>query len=884
MQTIETTENSEFLPAAVKMTPMLKQWTEAKAKAKGAVVLFRMGDFYELFADDALRAAPVLELALTSRDKDKGDSAVAMAGFPHHSAPAHIAKLIASGFKVAICDQMEDPKLAKGIVKRDITQIVTPGTVIDDGALSPRENNFLVSVAQEGDTFGVAAIDWSTGEFIATRVSRLDALCDEITRLSPSELLLSVQNDPALVQTLSEAANRVKTCLVETRSFSNKLDKRFFKERLDEWFYEPNHEIALLAAQQLLVYLDEAQGQSRGHIGSPRPYAAEDFLIIDAVSRRHLNLVGQKSQSKNASSLVGTMDQTKTAMGSRLLHHWLLAPSSRLEEICKRHEAIDAINERPDLRRELQETLSGVYDLERITSRAAIGRVSPRELGNLRDSLTKLPKLSESINGIGDALVACAPIDCLEEVAGLLEQALSERPPLSIQDGGIFARGFDAELDQISDLADGGREQVAAVENREREATGIASLKIGYTRVFGYYIEVTRTHLAKVPEHFKRKQTIANGERYVTEELMKLEELIASAQTRKLQRESELFEALRARIAAHATELLIVAGNVAKADVLCAFAQVAQQRRFVRPQMMPKEAGVFDVKQARHPIIELLAQSKGEVFVPNDIRVDKDERQVVLITGPNMAGKSTVMRQVALIQILAQAGAFVPAQAATLSVCDRIFTRVGASDDIDEGRSTFMVEMSETAQILKNATLFSLVILDEIGRGTSTYDGLSVAWAVAEYMHDKVRARTLFATHYHEMTALSDTHERIKNVHVAVDESARGIQFLYLLREGGALRSYGIHVAELAGLPQDVIERARALLEELEAAPKTASQQSEPSAAKPVELGQMDLFTPRLTDAEKKGLQVANALKELDIDSLSAKDALNWLYERKGRL
>jgi DNA mismatch repair protein MutS len=865
--------HSEFLPDSVKMTPMLKQWTDAKAKAKDAILLFRMGDFYELFADDAVRVAPVLELTLTSRDKDKGDAAVQMAGFPHQAAPQHIAKLVAAGFKVAICDQMEDPKLAKGIVKRDITQIVTPGTIIDDDALSPRENNFLVSVVESDKAFGVAAIDWSTGEFKATRISSAEALCDEVSRLSPAELLVSFQNESNIIDALTQAANKAKACRVETRPFVLHVDKRSFGERLDEWFHEPGHEVALLASAQLLRYLDEAQGASRGHIGAPKPYAAEDFLIIDAISRRHLNLVAMKGQGRKSSSLVGTMDCTKTAMGSRLMHAWFVSPSSRLDEIARRHDAVEAIMARPDVRCTLQEILAGIYDLERITAKAAIGRVTPRELGYLRDSLVKLPQIQASTEAVGDALSQLAPLDTLSSLTNTLSGALAERPPLIIQDGGIFARGYDAELDEMSDLADGGREQVAMVEARERETTGIANLKIGYTRVFGYYIEVTRSHLAKVPEHFKRKQTIANGERYVTEELMKLEELIASAHVRRQQRESVLFEALREVVAVQATPLLLNASYVAKIDVACAFAEVAEKRRFVRPIMLPKEAGVFDVTQGRHPIIEILAKNKGDVFVPNDIRLDKDTRQVVLITGPNMAGKSTVMRQVALIQILAQAGSYVPADAATLSICDRIFTRVGASDDIDEGRSTFMVEMSETAQILKHATPYSLVVLDEIGRGTSTYDGLSVAWAVAEYMHDKVRARTLFATHYHEMTKIADTHPRIQNVHVAVDESAKGIEFLYLLREGGAMRSYGIHVAALAGLPRGVLERANAVLRKLEA----------PVAPAEV-LPQMDLFGPRFTEVELGRLKIAEELKCLRVDELTPKEALNWLYDRQANL
>ena len=868
---------SEFLPDSIKMTPMLKQWSEAKAKAKDAVLLFRMGDFYELFADDAVNVAPVLELALTSRDKDKGDAAVPMAGFPHHAAPQHIAKLVAAGFKVAICDQLEDPKLAKGIVKRDITQIVTPGTVIEDDALTARENNFLVSVTEVDNAFGVAALDWSTGEFKATRISSLDALCDEVMRLAPSELLVSFEGSGAFVQALSQAANRVKACRVEKRAYSMKIDRSVFAGHLDPYFDTAQNQLALNAAAQLIAYVDEAQGGTRGHVGTPRPYSAEEFLLIDAISQRHLNLVAPRGRARKVASLVGSMDATKTAMGSRLLHAWITAPSTGLEEIGKRHDAVEAILERPDVRGALQDILASVYDLERLTAKAAIGRLTPRELGCLRDSLLQLPNIKACTETIGERLKALAELETMHGLATALKSALSERPPMSMQEGGIFAQGYDAELDEITLLADGGRDQIAQVEAREREAHGIASLKVGYTRVFGYYIEVTRTHLSKVPEHYRRKQTIATGERYITEELMRLEELIATAQVRKQQRESMLFEALRQKVAEQAQKLLACAKSVARIDVACAFAEVAQKRHYARPTMLPMSDAILDVKQGRHPIIEILARESCDVFVPNDIFLDKSTCQIMLITGPNMAGKSTIMRQTALIQILAQAGSFVPADAATLSVCDRIFTRVGASDDIDEGRSTFMVEMSETAQILKHATSHSLVLLDEIGRGTSTYDGLSVAWAVAEYMHDIVLARTLFATHYHELTQITNTHPRIRNLHVAVDESARGIEFLYLLREGGATRSYGIHVAELAGIPKTVLARAHAVLATLE---KSGQAEKRQKVAAP----QLDLFGERLTEIERKRLKVAEELALLDLDNLTPLGAINWLHSNRAQV
>ncbi|MES2504576.1 MAG: DNA mismatch repair protein MutS [Myxococcota bacterium] len=805
------------------MTPMQRQWAAAKERAKDAILLFRMGDFYELFADDAIKAAPILELALTSRDKG-----TPMAGFPHTAAPAYIAKLVALGFKVAICDQIEDPKATKGLVKRDITRIVTPGTVTDDDGLKSGQNNYLVAiVALAKGQFSLSALDLSTGEFLQTSTSHAQSVLDEVSKLSPVEILIGGEFWPiGLLERLEQVANQTRSCRLESFTDSTKIT----------------------ASDLIKRYVTDTQGGSFSFLEEPRPYSIDNELIIDSLSREHLDLTG----------LASVLHRTCTAMGSRQMNRWLAAPSTNLEEILARQAKVQTLLDEPAKRRAIREILKHLYDLERLTVKVAAARINPRELANLRDSLSHLPALiqaSEEMPGSGFHLA---------DVHQLLASALAENPPLSFKEGGVFCKGFDAQLDEYSEYASGGRDQIAAIESREKELTGIASLKIKYTRVFGYYIEVTSTHLSKVPAHYKRKQTIANGERYVTPELMRLEEMVSTADIRRLAKEAELFEQLRQSLLTHTSRLFSVAAWIAKLDTLAAFAELAEERRYVKPELLPAEQNCLEIQSGRHPILEALHLKKGESFVPNSVALNADNRQILLITGPNMAGKSTIMRQVALIQLLAQAGSYVPADSARLSLCDRIFTRVGASDDARSGRSTFMVEMSETAHILNHATKYSLVLLDEIGRGTSTFDGLSIAWAVVEYLHNHIGARTLFATHYHELTKLSESLARMHNVQVSVLEKAGDIQFLYTLAEGAAEKSYGIQVAKLAGLPRHVLERASEVLASLEE-DKPAPKISKPKPA------QLTLFAD----------PIHLALKGIDLNQITPMQALTMLANLK---
>jgi DNA mismatch repair protein MutS len=871
---MQSEPSNSFLPPGTKLTPMLQQWLEAKRRAKDAILLFRMGDFYELFADDAVKAAPILELTLTSRDKDKGDASVPMAGFPHHSAPAYIAKLVGEGFKVALCDQMEDPKQAKGIVKREVTRIVTPGTVLDDDGLKANANNYLVGVVAVKGRYGLAALDWSTGDFIATATEREDGILDEVGKLAPAELLLGDFELPdAFVKRLEQAASLNRACRVERMPLPGKNHSGLKAlGTLDDWFLQSQNEVAIAAAELLLAYVADTQGGVAKHVLSPRPYSIDAQLMIDATSRVHLDLIGPPHEIKKPGTLLSVIDKTRTAMGSRQLVRWILAPSTSLEVIGERHAAVGALIEEPGVRKGVREALKHVYDFERLTAKASSGRVNPRELWHLQNSLAKLPELFQILHHSEHANLRniLREPDLLGDLHDTLACALAFEPPLTLKEGGIFKTGYDPLLDELVELSSGGRDQIASIEQREREVTGIASLKVKYTRVFGYYIEITKTHLAKVPEHYRRKQTVAGGERYVTEDLMRLEELVATAEVRRLHRESELFEALRESVVLHAAGLLQTASIVARLDALCSFAELADQRRYVRPTMLEAKAERIEITQGRHPIVEVISEQRGQPFVPNDMELVGESRQVLLITGPNMAGKSTIMRQVALIQLLAQAGSFVPAKSATLSICDRIFTRVGAADDLKQGRSTFMVEMSETAHILKHASRHSLVLLDEIGRGTSTFDGLSLAWAVAEHLHNHIGARTLFATHYHELVELSDTLPRVRNVQVAVREVNDSIAFLYTLAEGAAEQSYGIHVAKLAGLPPSVLRRAQEVLNGLE----------EKRHHNPTPKPQLDLFcAPVFNEGEVRKL--LDVIKCIDVNQTTPIEALNQLVALK---
>ena len=856
-QTATVSSAESLLPKGAKITPMLRQWLDAKAKARDAVLLFRMGDFYELFGEDAERAAPLLDLVVTSRDRDKGEDSLAMAGFPHHAAPQYIARLVQAGLKVAVCEQMEDPAMARGIVKRDVTRVVTPGMVLDDESLDASAHNFLVAILppshprRRAAPIGVAALDLSTGTFFASTVADERSLIDEVVRFSPRELVV-----PETLELSSELRGRLdEFCAgeipmrIEPRPLPKPGDDLLSTlGSLDRFFLDAEQKNARLAAELCLGYVMEAQGALPTHLRSPQPYAIEEHLLLDATTRRHLDLVGPPGDLRKAGSLAALVDVTQSAPGGRKLLHWLLTPSTDMSTIEGRLDRVAAFVEDPGLRHTVRDGLRGFYDIERLTARVAASRAGPRELGRLRDSLTRIPALIS-------ALLECDSVslqelaldfDLMDDVASRLDEALLGELPLALGQGSVFRAEFDGELDSLTSFASGGKDAIAGMEERERAATGIPSLKVKYTRVFGYYLEVTKTHLSKVPDHYRRKQTVANAERFVTEELSQLEAQVASAETKRTEREAMLFETLRQEIATHANRFLMLAEKVAEIDALAAFAEVSDDKRYVRPLLLPKNDKRTCVQGGRHPIVESSLTRTGDTFIPSDIELTGDDRQLILVTGPNMAGKSTLMRQVALVQILAQAGCFVPAKKAELSICDRIFTRVGANDDLAQGRSTFMVEMNETAHILEHATEHSLVLLDEIGRGTSTFDGLSIAWSVAEHIHDNVGARTLFATHYHELCDLAESLDRVKNVHVVVKEWNDEIIFTRTLAEGGAERSYGIQVARLAGLPKGVIARAREVLSHLEGTPEPVSPMAEtrprPRIRAKKNRPQMDLF------------------------------------------
>jgi len=845
------------LPPHTKVTPMLRQWLAAKAKAPDAILLFRMGDFYELFGDDARVAGEALDLSVTTRDRDKGDDAMPMAGFPHPAAPGYIARLIAQGFKVAVCDQLEDPALAKGIVKRDVTRLVTPGMVLDEESLDAGSNNFLIGVVAgaadaERDRFGLCALDVSTGEILCTTADSEAAIVDEVLRLAPRELIVDEAVGTHLVERVTEVRAGAPARRVERRAAPGRHRLVDGLGTPDAWLQE--RKVALLAAELCLAYAEETgQGRLPPHLRPPVAFSLEDRLLLDATTRGHLALCGPPGDLRRVGTLLWHLDRTRSAAGSRRLLRRLLEPLAAPIAIEQRLDRVQALVEDAALRQRLGAALQGMGDVERLVARVASGRAGPREVRRLGLAVARLPLVASAlvdVAGFADDVVAhAADIDDAIAVADDVARAIVDDAPAVLGDDRAFKEGFDAELDALHALTSGGQGRIAALEAREREATGIPSLKVRFNNVFGYYIEVTKTHQARVPAHYVRKQTIANGERFTTDELASLQEEVEGADTRRRRREGELFSVLLDRIREGARALLQLGGFVAEVDATLSLAEVAVADRAVRPTILASDARRLDVEELRHPVVERLCRERGEAFVPSSVLLDS-ERQILVVTGPNMAGKSTLMRQVALCQLLAQAGTFVPAARAELSVCDRIFTRVGADDDTVSGRSTFMVEMTETSHILRGATPASLVLLDEIGRGTSTFDGLAIAWAVVEHLHDVVGARALFATHYHELTALDASLPRLKNVHVVVKEFGDDIIFVRTLKDGAAGRSFGIQVARLAGLPPGVVERARAVLAHLEGddggddAPGPLPRALPKARSRPQKAPQMSLFSP----------------------------------------
>jgi DNA mismatch repair protein MutS len=853
---------------------MMRQYLSAKSQYPGALVLFRMGDFYETFFEDAERLARTLGLALTSREK--GPDAIPMAGFPHHSIDTHLRKLVQAGFRVAICDQVQDPREAKGLVQREVTRVVTPGTLTDDSLLEPRANNFLAAVRPDGDLVGLAWVDLSTGDFFLCDVAPSE-LAAELARLEPVECLLPEESADAPALTAMVQRGGLSRTPRPGWAFhpaqAEETLRRQFGTATLEGFGITADCRAIGAAGAIVEYLRETQKNTLDHLVRLVPFLRSQCMQIDECTRRSLELVRTLREGRRDGSLLGVLDATATPMGGRLMAQWVANPLTALDAIEQRLDAVEELVQGHLLRPDLASQLSQAYDMERLTARVATRRASPRDLGCLARTLALLPKLKAKLTARRSALLARleADLDLLPDLQATLNAALVDEPPLSITEGGIIRPGYHAELDELRDTAQGGKQWIARFQAAEIERSGIPSLKVGFNQVFGYYIEITHAHAARIPANYTRKQTLKNAERYITPELKEYEDRVLRAEERATDLERELFLQLRELAAAQSARLLATARALAAIDVLVALAGVAVQQHYCRPKLTAEP--VLDVREGRHPVIERL--DTGTRFVPNELQMGPDAGRLMIVTGPNMAGKSTYIRQAALTVVMAQIGSFVPAASAVVGVADRIFARVGASDELSRGQSTFMVEMIETAAILHGATERSLVILDEIGRGTSTYDGVSLAWAVAEQLHDRNRCRALFATHYHELAELARSLDGVRNLNVAVREWNDQIVFLHQIVPGAADKSYGIHVARLAGVPRDVIERAKAILAELEAAHLNAENQSRltrPDARRRSSLIQRSLFAGPYD-------HLIDALRQLDPEGLTPESALQKLRE-----
>lgn len=802
-------------------TPLMRQYLEIKSDYQDAILFFRLGDFYEMFMEDAVLASRVLGITLTSRNKGEENS-VPLCGIPYHSSQTYIAKLIGAGHKVAICEQVEDPKTAKGIVKREVVKVVTPGLVTDIDTLDPKQNNYLLAIIEGDSRFGVAHVDITTGEFRVTEVDGIPQVESELGSLCPREILLvdseaGRQLGKQLANQLNGImCNHVPEWVCEADYAIDQL-KTFFGVSGLQSFGCHDLAAAQTAAAAVLYYLQQTQKDELRHIRSLQTYHTQSFMLLDETTRRNLELTATLQDGKKHGSLLGVLDRTVTAMGGRTLRHWIHYPLIDHQEIVHRQQAVGALVDESLVRMDLIEALDGVYDLERLNSKIAMASANAKDLLALRTSLEKLPCIDDLLSSFQTPYLKALrdQIDLLPELVSLLEEAIVDDPPFVLRDGGLIRDGYNADLDELRMISREGKGWIAALEQQERERTGIPTLKVKFNKVFGYFIEVTHRNLDRVPEDYQRKQTLTNAERFITPGLKEYEAKVLNADERMVELEYSLFQQVRLKASAEGPRVQRSADALAALDALLSLADLAHERNYVRPIL--DDSGVIKIDGGRHPVVERMPLK--EAFVPNDVELDTDSNQLLIITGPNMAGKSTFMRQVALTTLMAQLGSFVPADAAHIGVVDRIFTRVGASDNLAKGESTFMVEMNETANILRHATNRSLIILDEIGRGTSTFDGVSIAWAVAEYLHDnsKVAAKTLFATHYHELTDLALTRKRIKNFNVAVKEWNDQIIFLRKIVSGGASRSYGIQVGRLAGLPDEVISRAKEILKNLEA-------------------------------------------------------------------
>ena len=876
-------------------SPMMQHYLKTKEEYKDCILFYRLGDFYEMFFDDALVVSKELELTLTGKDCGQAERAP-MCGIPFHAAETYLNRLVANGHKVAICEQVEDPKQAKGIVKREVIRIVTPGTNLNTQALDETKNNYLMSIVYLGEKIGVSIADFSTGDYFVTELSSGSELIDEINKFVPSEIItneyfsMSGIDLTAVNGKLGITMSTLDSWYFDEDTCIKKLLTHFKVGVLDGLGLK-DYTAGTIAAGALLLYLYEMQKGSVDHITSIVPYTTGKYMLIDSSSRRNLELVETMREKQKKGSLLWVLDKTKTAMGARALRSMIEQPLINKEDILKRQAGIEECNNRAIDREEIREYLNPVYDLERIMTKISCKSANPRDLIAFRNSLEMLPYIKKLIGTMeSDLFAECfANLDDLADIYSLISSAIVEEPPITIREAGIIKEGFSKEADELRRAKTEGKEWLAQLEAREKEATGIKNLKVKYNKVFGYYLEVTNSFKNLVPADWVRKQTLTNAERYTTDELKKLEDVILGAEDKLCSLEYDLFNEVRDSIAAEVRRIKSTARAIAEIDVYTALSVVAQQYNYVKPAI--NEKGIIDIKNGRHPVVEKMI--RNDMFVANNTYLDNAKNRISIITGPNMAGKSTYMRQTALIVLMAQIGSFVPAQEANIGIVDRIFTRVGASDDLASGQSTFMVEMTEVANILRNATPKSLLILDEIGRGTSTFDGLSIAWAVVEYIANTklLGAKTLFATHYHELTELEGTLDGVNNYCIAVKENGDDIVFLRKIIKGGADKSYGIQVAKLAGVPDTVIERAKELVADLsdadislkarDIAQYSKKQEKLVDSYKKVddlEVKQMSLFDTVNND------DIIEDIKALDISNMTPIDALNTLYKLQGRV
>lgn len=876
------------------LTPMMKQYMETKSQYQDCILFYRLGDFYEMFFEDALTASRELEITLTGKNCGQEEKAP-MCGVPYHAVEGYLNRLVAKGYKVAICEQVEDPKTTKGIVKREVVRIVTPGTNLDTQALDETKNNYIMCIVYIADRYGVSVADISTGDYFVSEIPDSAKLLDEIYRFSPSEIICNEAFYMSGVD-MDGMKDRLGITIYSLESWY--FDDEVCRKKLLEHFEVSSfaglgladYDCGIISAGALLQYLLETQKNSLSNLTHITPYAAGKFMMIDSSTRRNLELCETLREKQKRGSLLWVLDKTKTAMGARTLRKYVEQPLIDKTEIIRRLDAVQELKEQAISREEIREYLSPVYDLERLITKIAYGSANPRDLTAFRSSLEMLPALLYILQEMKAELLKdlAVDLDPLEDLCILVKKAIREDPPIAMKEGNIINDGYNEEVDKLRRAKSDGKDWLAKLENDEREKTGIKNLKIKYNKVFGYYLEVTNSYKEMVPEYYTRKQTLANAERYITPELKELEDMILGAEDKLYALEYELYSEVRDLIASQIERIQKTAKAVAALDAFASLALVAERNNYVRPKI--NEKGVIDIKEGRHPVVERMIPN--EMFISNDTYLDDKKHRISIITGPNMAGKSTYMRQTALIALMAQIGSFVPAKSANIGLSDRIFTRVGASDDLASGQSTFMVEMTEVANILRNATSKSLLILDEIGRGTSTFDGLSIAWAVIEYISDSrlLGAKTLFATHYHELTELEGKIDNVNNYCIAVKEKGDDIVFLRKIVKGGADKSYGIQVAKLAGVPELVIGRAKEIVEELsdeditarvsEIASKERVVKKKPKVKKydDVDIAQMSLFDTVKDD------DVLEELKNLDVGNMTPIDALNTIYRLQNKL